>query len=172
MQRDATPSVPYKEPGNYTGMFPAEIFQSIFRCCDIDTRVALRRAHSGFAYRDGRVPVTIRLDPLTVYDPHHPGPVVLNIPFMSDNPWDTRTRRPWVMGSDDDRWWELIWGRYRVIRGYCHDCKADEYSTFTCNETDVVKPGYHMSTERTNAPPIAAKNWLGSVCSAGCNRNG
>lgn len=147
-------------------MFPAEIFQLIFRCCDIDTKLALRKVYPDFAYRNDKVISYIHLEPLTVYNPHYAGRVPLNIPFI-DNPWDNDTWLPWVMGSDDNKWWELIWGRYRVLRSNCQKCGgAFEYSTFTCNQTDFADSRYLVSTRRSNLAPSHASNWLGSLCSS------
>jgi len=152
-------------------ILPSELMQEIFRLCDIDARLLLRRAHGRLVdYKDGKVAPDIRLDPLTVYNKHYSGKVFLNRPFGPDNPWNTMTRNPWVMGTADNGWWELIWGRYRIIRGYCQHCGGDEYSTFTCNKTDVARPGYLFSTARTNLPASCANNWLGALCSAGCSR--
>lgn len=152
-------------------LLPPELMQELFRACDIERRLLLRAAFRGLVdYKDGKVVADISLNPLTVYNNNYPGKVFLNAPFMSDNPWNTMTRKPWVMGTAGNRWWELIWGRYRVIRSYCQYCGGDEYSTFTCNETDVVRPGYLFATARINLPASCANNWLGAVCSGGCPR--
>ena len=161
-----------EQPSSSLMALPVELKQEVYGWCDIDTKLSLRRAHNGLVdFKEGKMSVNIRHEPLTVYHPDRPGRVPLNIPFLVDNPWNTMTRKPWVMGEPEGGQWVLIWGRYRVIRGNCYNCQGDEYSTFTCNETDCVKPGYLIQTKRIDLPASCANNWLGSVCSVGCPRN-
>ena len=130
-----------------------DILEHIFTFSDIDTKVQLRKAYPEYNIRSCKLSKD---------------------KFINIEPWKQVNNNCLYSVEkcsyriEHIETYTAYWESYRCIKRLCSKCCGTSYSMYTCNESDIIIPGWLTFHARQPKIPFYANNWLGRLRDVTC----